>query len=166
VPASASLRHMVGDMNRRVKGRRTRNAARRTTGYAAKTCTPPAGLGRLLAKRKDGIERTARGRQSRNRPANPLTCRASDLLCLDANAAKSPWFRGISAQRQKNAENWRGGRPVPSLLNAADSWSSRSSLFAAFGRGIPRLFHWAADDPSRDTASQDRRRHSGGSVPQ
>src|SRR5215467_10330896 len=47
-------------------------------------------------------ERAARGQKFRNRPANPLTCRASDVLCLDANAAERPWFLRISAQKQKN----------------------------------------------------------------
>jgi hypothetical protein len=99
---------MIGDMKRPVTGH---NLAPKATGSVADRWTPPTGfrpaVGELVAKRTKALERAARGQKSWNRPANPLTCRASDLLCLDANATKRPWFRGISAQMQtKRTTPW------------------------------------------------------------
>jgi hypothetical protein len=108
VLATARLRYMIGDTTTHVKGRRTRNAARKVTGseadaYIAPTIFRPANT--LVPKRTGAAERATRGQTSRNRPANPLTCRASDLLCLDANALEYPLFRRISGSMREKDEN-------------------------------------------------------------
>ena len=126
VLATAGLRYMIDDMNRQVKGRDTGNATLKATWSVANASTPPTGFGpvkdELGPKRTRPAERAARGQKSRNRRANPLTCRASDLLCLDANAAQCPLFRRIFGQSAKNTKasggraGFRGPRPRSILI--------------------------------------------------
>src|SRR6516164_6498771 len=108
VLATAGLRYMIDDMNRRVKGHDTGNATLTATWSVANASAPPRGLRPAMdepgPKRTLAAERAARGQKSRNRRANPLTCRASDLLCLHANAVQRPRFRRIAGPSAKNTK--------------------------------------------------------------
>ena len=121
VLATAELRYMIDDMNMQVKGRDTGNVTLKATWSVANASTPPTGF-ELGPKRTRAAERAARGQKSRNRRANPLTCRASDLLCLDANATQCPLFRRIFGQSAKNTKasggraGFRGPRPRSILI--------------------------------------------------
>lgn len=109
VVAGAELGHMTGDTNTSLKRRKDRDPPS-VTANVAEPPRPPDSFRAVNtgeSKHETPTEPKARGQRSRNRPANPLTCQASHLLCLDANALGRPWFREISGQGLK-----KGGGPA------------------------------------------------------
>lgn len=121
---------MIGDTTTHVKGRRTRNAARKVTGSEADAGIPPIfrPANTLVLKGTVATECATRGQTPRNRPANPLTCRASDLLCLDANALKCPLFRRISSSMRKRTKTRisdQVGSEFHHPMRAPERWGDR-----------------------------------------
>src|SRR5262249_35561509 len=111
---------MFGDTKRNRKRRGAGNA--RCAGTRGRTSAEGLILvkAKAIPRHKQTAEPKARGHKSRNRPANPLTCRASDLLCLDANAVECPWFRNqLKKLGDRPAVDW----PAPSARMARQAGS-------------------------------------------
>lgn len=137
-PNAAKPTVMFGDMERNIKWRSAADAA------CAMMRARPLSQGLFLVKAEAiprhslAAEPKARGPKSGNRPANPLTCRASDLLCLDANAVECPWFPN---QAKKSGDKARKvGRQdlgKMALLGRSRTYQSAASRDRSTGIAVP-----------------------------